>query len=201
VIDYKIPYFIIKLEIKTKYLACINITQGGKNRMKKHYVRRGLTVGVICLLMLTSIPMVSSDNTTSPQSNTDGLIDNVEINCLNPYLIMILLREWAFTVEFINHNDEHIDIEVYMNVTDKDGNLIDVSPVVNPSFGMGAHSAGNFQFTSFATFRKAHHLFGLFYVNVDFHVLDDNSSRREQFPGFIFAISTIILNREGVIIE
>ena len=64
--------------------------------------RKGLAVGVICLLMLTSIPMVSSDDTTSSQSNTDGLIDKVNVWCEGPYLIEILERNSVFRVSF-NH--------------------------------------------------------------------------------------------------
>lgn len=153
---------------------------------------------IVFALITTSFPTVLGGIRGTTINSENDLIDKVEINCLNPYLIQILFREWAFTVEFINHNDEHIDIEVYMNVTDKDGNLIDVSPVASPPFGMKAHSGGYLQFTYFAEFRKAHYLFGLFYVNVDFHVLDDNSSRKEYFPGLIFGISTIILNHKGI---
>ncbi|MCK4829030.1 hypothetical protein KA005_75605, partial [bacterium] len=66
--------------IKTKYLARISITQGGKNRMKKHYAKKGIVIAIIVLFIGISIaPIINAnisreDNYVEITSETCGII-------------------------------------------------------------------------------------------------------------------------------
>ena len=162
--------------------------------MKEHYVRKGLTVGVICLLTLTSIPMVSSNDTTSSQSNTDGLIDKVNVWCEGPYFIEILERNSVFRVTFNHTHESTITIAMVVNVTKNDGTSLFGNSVTITRTIPNRHSS-TWQFWTFPEFRKAGHWFGLFNVNVKLNVHDDGSAKQVTFRALIFGIASIILDR------
>jgi len=155
---------------------------------------------LIATLMISLLAFGNSSYLVSGADERSGLIDNVNISCRGPFLFQILVRESVFSVSFNQTSSETVEISMDVNVTKKDGELlfetltpfvVDLQP--NHSFHMG--------FWTFPDFRKAHHLFGFFDVNVDFTVLTDGSHKIERFRGFIFGISAIILDKEGKIIE
>jgi len=167
----------------------------------KHKLRKGLTVGVICLLILVSVPNISSYDKTLEPVNTEGLIDNIDIYCRGPYLFQIIIRECVFTVSFLNENNVPIDLKLCVNVTTRDGTLLFIEGAPFYYYGLPPNHEGNMQYQTFRDFRKAGHLFGFFDINVYFRVRNDGSERKEVFHGFIFGISAVILNPEGEVIE
>lgn len=172
-----------------------------EDKMKDSCVKKGLVIGVICLLMLVSVPNISSYNKTSEPVNMGGLADNVPITCHGAYWINAILREWVFGITLINNNDVPINFKMLVDVTKRDGTILfDCSPVILP-YPFKNGTLGHVQLVIFPQFREKRHLFGFFDVYVDFTVFEDGSSRKKVFHGLIFGISAVIFDIEGEIIE
>jgi len=160
----------------------------------------GILVLVIFCLSTINISALTNEYIES-KYRSSGLVDNVDITCRGPYLLQIILRECVYTAQYLNNNDVTIKFELYVNVTSPDGTKIFPYPDIPFEASLDPGHQGNMQYETFINFRKAHHLFGFFDINVKFRVKDDGSVRKEVFHGIIFGISAIILNREGEIVE
>lgn len=152
---------------------------------------------LVFLLIFASFPIICSGDIGAISSyGFDGLIDKVNIWCRGPYIFEVIWRGSVFRVEFNHTNDEPIEVMMYLNVTKPDGTvLLKGMPLHRPS--LPPNFLSSWQYWGFSEFREKGYLFGFFFVNVDFLVLNDGSSRKVIFPGFIFGISAIILDRDG----
>ncbi len=77
-------------------------------------LNKGLVTITICLLLLTSIPLVIGNDVQSAQSNTGGLADKVKIEVKKGSWVQTLLRFSVFEVHLWNGNNRTINY--FLNV-------------------------------------------------------------------------------------
>jgi len=142
-----------------------------------------LVVCIICLLMLVSIPMASSDDTSTQTSG--GMADNVIMRCWGPGVYNIKTQNYLFMYEYFHFMNVSIHPKYYVAVSKLDGTvLLDYSFIeplpIPPDYSVG------FWIFFFDDFWETGHTFGFFKITVDFDVLDDGSSTQWTFYGFAF---------------
>ena len=150
-----------------------------------------LVVCIICLLILISIPMVSSDDTSFASLNDGGLADHVKITIRKSNFLSTLFRSSVFFIEFWSNNNETINFYADVNVTSKDGRVIfekkhDLMPPLEP------HFLWSWGYWYYIQFRQQGFLFGFFDINVKIQVVEDASIQTKTAHGIIFGISAII---------
>jgi hypothetical protein len=178
--------------------------------MEKNIHRKALTVSIICLFLLMSVPVISSSempviNEKSELLNKGGLIDNVPITCRGIYLEQILeaiLWIPVFYIHFMyeNNNDIPISINQHVTVTGRDGQIL-YDYDHNYPFKLNAHWSGDSQFMRRIELKNIGYMFGPIDITFYFKIPDDNSSVTLLFHGFIFNIGAVIFNRNGEKIE
>ena len=170
--------------------------------VKKPLLRKSLVFGIICLFVLMSVPVMSSNEILVVDQkyeslNKGGLIDEVNVRCRGPYFFEILERNSVFRITYSHTYNGDLTISEFVNVTKRDGTLLfsDTQTDTFPNDYLVT-----WQYWAFPDFKDAHFLFGFFDVNVKLVVENDQSSKIIRFPGLIFGISAIILDHNGKVI-
>lgn len=151
-----------------------------------------LVVCIICLLILISIPMVSSDDTSFAPSNNGGLVDNVKLTVEKSHWLQTLLRGSVFKVKLWNRNNCTVNYYLEVDVTSRKGNVIfkRENHLVHPS--LDPYIPHEWGFWYYIQFRQQGFLFGFFDINVRIQLVEDASIKTLTAHGIIFGISASI---------
>ncbi len=157
----------------------------------KRILNKGLVVITICLLLLTSVPLVIGDDNQYLQSNTNGLADKVKIEVKKGGWLHTLLRFSVFRVILWNGNNRTINYFLNVNVTTRKGEvLFELKHDLIEDFTPGL--LDNWGFWYYTHFRQKGFIFGCFDINVKIQVVEDASIKTHQGHGIIFWISALI---------
>ncbi len=177
--------------------------------MRKSYVKKGLAIGIICLLMLMSVPMGTSndvvliDEKEEPLKNGD-LIDDVILGCHRTSfainLILILMDGGDYGTRYIkfrynNNNDESITLSIRPRVTTLDG-----TELFYHTWSRTIPANKDYKERIPLTRRHlkdAGYLRGHFNVTLDVYVVDDGSHKTLLYNGFLFNFGALIFNPHG----
>jgi len=169
---------------------------------KKPIVRRCSVVGIICLFVMMSIPMISS----SEMSVKGSLLDNVPIDCHGIYpmdipLSLLNLPVYYIRVEFSNNNDVSINVTEVFKLETRGGTLLSERTLEEPIPIPPHFDVQTQMFTRYTWHDVFKYRFGLFDFTLDFYIKDDGSHVKLVFHGLVFGFGTVIFNPKGEVIE
>jgi len=150
--------------------------------------KRGIVIGIICILMLVNIPNVVNSETLSESSTGTTLASQFTITCYTLYFLA------GFNIDFLHDiPDTELQVQIDFNVEKLDGRFIfehpydDIIYTVQPRYSVG------WCVDMYREFMRSKIYFGIFKINVDLHVLDDDSHQYRTFYGvYIFPHMKII---------
>jgi len=165
-------------------------------------VRKSLAVGIICLLLLMSVPVVSSSETPVRES----LLDKVPIECHGIYPLDILLSllnvpVYYLRVEFSNNNDVPIDVIEVFKLETRAGRVLFEFTLEEPHPIPPHNDVQTQMCTRYTWHNLFNYRFGLFDFILDFYIKDDGSHVKLLFHGLVFGFGTMIFNPKGDVIE
>ena len=150
--------------------------------------KRGIIIGIICFLMLLNIPNVVNSETLSESPTGTTLASKFTITCYTLYFLA------GFNIDF-SHDipNTELRVQIDFNVIKLNGKYNFEHPydyivyTVPPRYSVG------WAVDMFRDFMRNNVYFGIFKINVDLHVLDDDSHQYRTFYGvYIFPHMKII---------
>jgi hypothetical protein len=173
-------------------------------------VSKWLVFGIICLFLLTSVPVMSSsempliDEKNEPVKK-GGLIDNVSNECYGTYLtdipfILLGIRVNYIRIEHKNYNEIPVYIDIHVKLETRNGRLL-IEFDHDREFqtdGPGMTSLCLFTRYDWKYFK---YRFGSFDITLDVTIREDGSHETLVFHGFIYGVGVVIFNPKGEIIE
>ena len=142
----------------------------------------------------------------STSGNTGSLIDNVEIRWLGTisfadiFLAMLGLPVYFTQAKIKNNNDVAFDFEMYITLSTGDGRVLDEYHY-EPPIKHQAHGTHVLLIYTLHEWQWFNYLWGRFDITIDYHILDDNSSVKKIFHGFVYKVGSIIFNSNGEVID
>ena len=174
-------------------------------------MKKCLVVGVVCCLMLVSIPIVVGNENISDEGqieNNGGLIDNIPFRCTRTDMLSVTLNFFLtilnknnpvtyIGVSYSNRNDVPVTITEHYRIKTKDGRLIfeeswTVPFKLKPNHGMGGQVP-----IMRHHLEEEDYLRGSFYMTADYHVAEDDSHKTLLFNGYFYNYGAIIFNPNG----
>ena len=177
---------------------------------KNPIVRKCLVFGIICLFLLTSVPVMSSSEIQVIDEKNDpvkkgGLIDNVTNECYGTYLTDIPLILLGIGVNYIriehkNYNDIPVYIDIHVKLETRNGRILIEFDHVRGFQTAGPGMTSLCLFTRY-DWRYFHYRFGYFNLTLDTTIREDGSHEKLVFHGFIYGCGAKIFNPQGEVIE
>ena len=175
-------------------------------------LKKTIVIGIVCLFLLMSTPIVMSDDAPSEPLNNGGLADKIKVEWHGPFLIELIRWNWKEPGlwNFItNENDVTVECQVYFNGMDRSGNILkyddpqwgEIKFEDSDSLSMHPDYMGTMPYWTIQMFRKAGLTFGFFNINVEITVPEDGSSKILRYTGVVLGIWSIIFNPNGKIVE
>jgi hypothetical protein len=194
--------------------------------MEKNIHRKALTVSIICLFLLMSVPVISSsempvmnDNLSSVickritfpcndhehfLSKPGRLVDNIKIRCYGIFeLIDIFMMILGAPVPFINleiisYNNISVTIDDHFTIIDtkNDRVLYDFDAGGLP-WKLQPHWYFSTNLMTNKHWRAKNYIFGPFDLIYKLRIPEDNSSTTVLFHGFVFVFGAKIFNSAG----
>ena len=145
-------------------------------------VKKSIVIGIVCILMLVSIPSVMSSQTSSDSSTKITMADQFIIRCSSPYIFA------GFNLEYFHDIPEtEPQVQFDFTVEKLDGTIIYDYPfdylndTVPPRYSVTTCEG------IFKELMTSKIFFGIFAIKTDLHVLDDDSHQYRTFFGvYIF---------------
>jgi len=173
--------------------------------------RKCLAVGIICLFVLMSVPLVSSNEIPVIEEkyepvNKGSLLDNVTIECHGIYPIDILfsllnLPVYYTRIEITNHNDVAIWMNEHIKLEARDGRIL-IEFNYNSSLSIEPHSDDQTQMFVRNTWHSYFkYTFGFFDLTIDFTIRGVGEHTKLRFHGLVFGFGAVIFNPQGEVIE
>jgi len=150
--------------------------------------KRGIVIGIICILMLVYIPSAVNSETLYKPTTGTTMARQFTITCYSLYFMA------GFDLEFSHYIPEtELQVKFDFNVEKLDGTFIYEYPydyIINKVPPNYCHSWG---VEIFRDLMNSNIYFGIFKINADLHVLDDDSHQYKTFYGvYIFPHLKII---------
>ncbi len=184
-----------------------------KNKFKK-----GLVLGVICLMILTSVPMVSGDNIEliservlvdekHTSASNGSLLDNCLIKAHGSYPIEIFFTLLGDDINLFHTlivNNNNIPITLKRNVTivaTRENRILDEFNddfpfKLKPGYAVSTLYLDQFWFLEYYDFK-----FGRFDFIWDIYIPEGDESLKLVFHCFFYYIGIIVFNPKGEVIE
>ena len=150
--------------------------------------KRGIVIGIVCILMLVNIPNVAYSETLSESPTGTTLASQFVVTCYTLYILA------GFNLDFSHYiPDTELQVKIDFNVEKLNGRFIFEHPYDYIIFTVPPRHSVGWCVDMYREFMRSKVYFGIFKINVDLHVLDDDSHQYRTFYGvYIFPHMKII---------
>ena len=177
---------------------------------KKPLIKKCSAVGIICLFVLMSVPVISSNeipvnDEKSKLLSNGGLIDNVTNECYGTYLtdiplILLGIRVNYIRIENKNYNEIPVYIDIHVKLESSNGKVLIEFDHQRDFQTQAPGMTVTCLFTRY-DWKYFHYRFGYFDLTLDVTIREDGSHTKLVFHGFVYGCGAKIFNPKGEVIE